>query len=62
MGRPRIYVSDWTGMLWKKLLINPCSMTMKLACLRLEGGGRVDTVYFLRLLVLVDVHVSWLDE
>ena len=49
-------------MLWKKLLINPCSMTMELACLRLEGGGRVDTVYFLRLLVLVDVHVSWLDE
>ena len=35
-------MSDWTGMVWKKLLINPSSMTMDLACLILKGFKRVD--------------------
>ena len=41
-GRPRIYISDYSGMLWKKLSIKPGSMTMELACLRLDGGVRVE--------------------
>ena len=41
VDRPRIYVSNWTRMLWKKLMINPGSVSVTLECLVLAGVGCV---------------------